>query len=198
MAKQTKKTKEAITVPYKEAREAFTNMNASEKGDMLTAMLKLHKKKQTQEAYMAVLRCLMDDIPVGVPMKISEEDAKMIREAKAKNQKVELGKVKMQPAVMKHPTGGYFLPVFSRIPEVDADYYRQHFWIQLPFTKCIKIVLNAEVLNGIVINVFTQGLTLPQNSLKNILDAAQLRPTMAAETAKEAEAAAETETLGEA
>ena len=159
-----------------EAKAAYQNMTPAQKGELLSALLILYNKKPVQENLMPVMQMLMDNVPVGVPMKIDEKDLEMVKEAKEKKIELERGKVTMKTVILKHPDGKDFLPVFSRKQEVPKEFYDKYFWVQMPFKDCAKLVKSMLAVDEIRINSFTQNLIMPKEALDSVLIVDQLRP----------------------
>ena len=107
------KNKDSRKAAYKKAREAYESMNAAQRGELLTAMIALYQKNQTQQNLLPVMQCLMDNVPVGVPMKVSQEDMEMIKAARDNKENAQQIKVSMKTVVLRHKDGRAYFPVFS-------------------------------------------------------------------------------------
>lgn len=170
------KKKDKRQALLQKGKETYENMNAMQKGELLTALIQLYHDKPSQQTLMPIMQCLMDNIPVGVPMKVSEEDMKVIEEAKARRDPNPT-KVTMKTLILKKPEGGNYMPVFSRRSEVPDEFFGKYYWLQMPFKECAKLVKKMESVDEIIINTFSQKLILPQQALESITLVDELRPS---------------------
>lgn len=164
----------------------YENMNAAQKGELLTGLLMLYNKKPEQQNLLPIMQMLMDSVPVGVPMKIDEADLELIKAAKEKKIQLEKKQVNMKTVILRMTDGKAFLPVFSRKQEVPKEFYDKYYWVQMPFKECAKLVKSMVGVDEIRINTYTQNLILPKEALESVLIVDQLRP--ADEKKPEAEA----------
>ena len=171
MSKNNKKLKN-----YQKAKAFYQSMNGAQRGELLTMLIELYNEKQTQQTLMPIMQCLMDDLPVGVPMKVTEEGLKTIEAAKA-NHDGQPTKVSMKTVILKNEEGNPYLPVFSKKTEVPEDLLKRYYWLQMSFKEVARMVKNMESVNEIVINPFTKKLVLPQQALDGITIMDELRPS---------------------
>ena len=157
------------------AKAVYESLNAVQRGELLTDLITLYNQKRDPQTLMPVMQCLMDNVAVGVPMRVSEEDMKMIQAAKASQEKIPT-RISMKTVVLRTPEGVNYLPVFSRRGEVPQEFFEKYYWIQMPFKECAKLVKSMEQVDQIIINTFTQRLILPEQTLDGITLVDGLRP----------------------
>jgi len=173
--KETMSKNDKRKATMEKAKAAYENLNAQQRGELLTALIQLYHQKQDQTTLMPVMQCLMDNVPVGVPMKVSEEDMKLMKEAKENKTGASL-KVSMKTVILKHPDGRAYMPVFSRQAEVPKEFFEKYYWLQMPFKQCAKLVSQMENVEEIVINTFTHKLFVPKKVLESMTLVDDLRP----------------------
>lgn len=169
----SKKVKRKVTM--EQAKAAYENLNVQQRGELLTALIQRYQQKQDQTTLLPVMQCLMDNVPVGVPMRVSEEDMKLLKEAKENKSGASL-KVSMKTVILKHSDGRLYMPVFSRQAEVPKEFFDKYYWLQMPFKQCAKLVQQMENVEEIVINTFTHKMFVPKQVLESMTLVDELRP----------------------
>ena len=157
------------------AKAAYENLTTAQRGVLLTELIKIYNQNQSPQTLMPILQCLMDRTVVGVPMRVSEEDMKLLEASRAKQEKAP-AKISMKTVVLKTPEGVNYLPVFSTRGEVPQEFFEKYYWLQMPFKECAKLVKSMEQVDQIIINTFTQRLVLPEETLDGIIMVDGLRP----------------------
>lgn len=94
----------------------------------LAVVLSLHQEKKTGETLMSVLRCLMENPPIWVPMTDG------------------------RPDIIQGETKDHYLPVFTSMDQVTESYRQSRQWEQLPFLELKPFLTGTQALSGILIN----------------------------------------------
>lgn len=77
---------------------------------------------------------------------------------------------KLKPDMLKNTSGKLFFPLFSQKEEAPADYASNFSWINVPIVQCCQLAKNNPDCNGIIVNAFTNSLTITNELIDIILN----------------------------
>lgn len=124
-------------------------------------------KDKSKESFVKVMELLEKAVlylPAMMPENLDEETKKGIMEGKAA---VKLPKdAQIMPCLLKKDTGEQALPVFTSRQHIPED-RKPPAILTMPFFTCVAMaVANKEKVQAIVLNPFTQNITVPQQILE--------------------------------
>ena len=108
---------------------------------------------------MSVLFCLRDSnvfMPAEVTIGGKEIDKSMPIYPAVQN-------ISIKPQLMKAADGNYYIPLFSREINAKAGELKKANLVNLPYTKCIDILENAEKCSRFVIDPYLYNFVLTEN-----------------------------------
>ena len=120
-------------------------------------------KNGCRETLLPLLSCLRDSV-VWIPMKlsISERDQKRMFRIKEGEQWKNRDEVQVEPNILRSPDGKLWLPIFSQREQVPKEYENGFTLAQWPAMQCLEMAHQAENLEGIVLDPFTEhNVTMP-------------------------------------
>lgn len=128
-------------------------------------------KDRTKENFVKIMEHLEKAVvyvPTMMPDNLDQETMDSIREGKG----TKLPKdAKLLPYLLKKESGEQALPIFSSLKQVPRD-KKSPAIMALPFFNCVAMAMaNKEKVQAVVLNPFTQNITLPPQ----ILEIAQKR-----------------------
>lgn len=128
-------------------------------------------KDRTKENFVKIMEHLEKAVvyvPTMMPDNLDQETMVSIRGGKG----VKLPKdAKILPCLLKKESGEQALPIFSSVKQVPPD-KKSPAIMALPFFNCVSMAMaNKEMVQAVVLNPFTQNVTLPPQ----ILEIAQKR-----------------------
>lgn len=137
----------------------------------LEAAVEAFAKDRTKENFVKIMEQLEKAVlfvPTMLPENLDKETMESIREGKG----TKLPKdAKVLPCLLKKESGEQALPVFSSLKQVPAD-KKSPAIMALPFFNCVAMAMaNKTQVQAVVLNPFTQNVTLPPQ----ILEVAQKR-----------------------
>lgn len=137
----------------------------------LEAVIEVFAKDRTKENFVKIMEQLEKAVlyvPAMMPENLDQETMDSIRAGKG----TKLPKdAKVLPCLLKKESGEQALPVFSSLKQVPAD-KKSPAILALPFFNCVAMAMaNKTQVQAIVLNPFTQNVTLPPQ----ILEIAQKR-----------------------
>lgn len=137
----------------------------------LEAVVETFAKDRTKENFVKIMEQLEKAVlyvPAMMPENLDQETKDSIREGRG----TKLPKdAKVLPCLLKKESGEQALPVFSSLKQVPAD-KKSPAILALPFFNCVAMAMaNKTQVQAIVLNPFTQNVTLPPQ----ILEIAQKR-----------------------
>lgn len=115
----------------------------------LSVLLSLHKEKKTDETLMSVLRCLMENPPLWVPMQGNTPD------------------------MTESDAGEHLLPLFTSMDQVADSYREGRRWEQMLFLELKPYVTKKSGLSGILINGFSHEFVLHRMTFPMFFDTAR-------------------------
>ncbi|MCH5256956.1 MAG: SseB family protein [Lachnospiraceae bacterium] len=131
-------------------------------------------KDRSKENFVKVMEQLEKStilVPTMTPENISSEDIKQAKQGK----QIKLSKeAKFTPCLLKKETGEQALPIFSSQGQIPKDKMSPAV-LAMPFFTCVSMVMdNAEKVEAVVLNPFTQSIVIT----KQVLEVAQKRSSM--------------------
>ena len=131
-------------------------------------------KNRTNENFIKVMEQLEKStifIPTLTPENISNEEIEQVKQGK----QVKLNKeARFTPCLLKKETGEQALPIFSSKSQIPRDKTSPAV-LAMPFFSCVSMAMaNAEKIEAVVLNPFTQSIVIT----KQILEVALKRSSM--------------------
>ena len=84
---------------------------------------------------------------------------------------------RLMPDILKDPSGKGFLPVFSQIQQLPADYAAQFTVSPVKAMDCLALAHQTDGVSGLVLDAFTEQVTMPFEIADALEDfPSQLRP----------------------
>lgn len=140
----------------------------------LEALTAEFAKDRSKENFVKIMEQLEKStilVPTMIPENISSEE---MRQAKSGKQLKLAKDARFTPCLLKKDTGEQALPIFSSQAQIPKDKTSPAV-LAMPFFTCVSMVMsNAEKVETIVLNPFTQSVVIP----KQILEVAQKRSAM--------------------
>lgn len=138
---------------------------------LLEQAVETFAKDRTKENFVKIMEHLEKAVvyvPTMMPDNLDQETMDSIRGGKG----VKLPKdAKILPCLLKKESGEQALPIFSSVKQVPPD-KKSPAIMALPFFNCVSMAMaNKEKVQAVVLNPFTQNVTLPPQ----ILEIAQKR-----------------------
>ncbi len=122
---------------------------------------------RTQENLLTLLSALrISDMYVPVKDFVKNEDGTVSEDW----EREDTGEILLKVDIMEDEEGERYFPVFSSKEEIPEDYKEKQQIISLPMTKCIRMAKEREDLAGIVIDPFTDMVTMPPQITDIILE----------------------------
>ncbi len=150
-------------------KEKNNNMKTNENkvdNSKLEAAVETFAKDRSKENFLKIMEQLEKAVlfvPAMMPDNLDKETMESIREGKG----TKLPKdAKILPCLLKKESGEQALPVFSSLKQVPAD-KKSPAVMALPFFNCVALAMaNKAQVQAVVLNPFTQNVTLPQQILE--------------------------------
>ena len=138
-------------------------------GHIVTELIKDFMENKNEYNFKTVMSCLRDsDVYISARMVFSEEDQTRFAEAKPGEKISPKDKVKLNPGLLKTKDGKIYFPVFTMEEKIPEDQKKNAPGIKIPFTECIKMVLNVPTTEAMVVNPFSENLLLNKQNLQII------------------------------
>ena len=139
--------------------------------EKLTAEFAKNRSKENFVKVMEQLEKSTVFVPTLTPENISSEE---IEQAKQGKQIKLTGETKFTPCLLKKETGEQALPIFSSQSQIPKDKTSPAV-LAMPFFTCVSMVMaNAEKVEVVILNPFTQSIVIT----KQILEIALKRSNM--------------------
>lgn len=135
-------------------------------GNMLRYLKTKFMNDRSQDNLISLLACLRDSI-VFVPMNVTgggdgEEDSEPAR---------------YRPELLRGPDGGLYFPVFTQKETIPEAFESNFTWTPIEAVQCVRMAHAEDGLTGLVIDAFTEVLTMPMN----VADIIEKIPSMLAD-----------------
>lgn len=142
------------------------------KQDLLAALICGYNMESEQGQRMIKLLAILAHLSensVWVPCtaRYSQDDAIKLMNAK-KGDKFSFEELGMKPDILQHTSGKKFFPVFSTKEAAPEEYRNNFSWMNLPFINCCDLTKNHPETDEIVINAFSNSLTLTSQLIEMI------------------------------
>lgn len=131
-------------------------------GNVLLYLKQQFLKNRTTENFMMFASCLRDSV-VWVPhvATISAEDKEQLKKAKVDDIVKTKETIRMKPEILITDGGEKYYPMFSQQKQIPESYKEQFSFIAMQTLICLDNAHANPVLNGIILDPFTEPVILP-------------------------------------
>ena len=142
--------------------DAYVDPKTLESGAVLLLLKSRFIKDRGSETLFPLLGCLRDSV-VHVPMQaiLSEADQRRMAAMKLGDTWRNRDPVRMRPDALKMADGTVWFPIFSQIEQAPADYRRRFSVVSVEAMQALRMAHAAGGLSGLVLDPFTDPVSLP-------------------------------------
>ena len=120
-------------------------------GNMLRYLKTKFMNDRSQDNLISLLACLRDSI-VFVPMNVTGRDDNETPEP-----------LRYRPELLRGPDGGLYFPVFTQKESIPEAFENNFTWTPIEVVQCVRMAHAEGGLAGLVMDAFTEVLTMPMN-----------------------------------
>ncbi len=120
-------------------------------GNMLRYLKNRFMNDRSQDNLISLLACLRDSV-VLVPMNIAGD-----------SEGVNPVPVRYRPELLRGPDGGLYFPVFTQKETIPETFESNFTWTPVEAVQCVRMAHSENGITGLVIDAFTEVLTMPMN-----------------------------------
>lgn len=162
--KETEQT--AVQDPIEQQTKEVSDRKEDHHGKVLEYLIEKHHEERSEASMMSVLHALQES-NVWIPMtvKLSEEDAQTLKDAKNSDMVTTKNGLTMQPAMLKTQEDEWYYPVFTSKEQAPEQYRKGLSMVNLSFRQYAMTALNNPNIKGMVVNAFEKSFVLPKDFL---------------------------------